>query len=142
MTHEVRIEASPHEVWEVLVDLDSYEKWNPFFVEAAGKLEVGETIVLTMAPVGKDPQSFAPKVLVIDRDKELVWRGRLGVPGLFDGRHTFTIQRVDETTVLFRQYEHFSGLLVPFVGLAPYKKGWERMDQALEKRVEGRRSRL
>jgi len=136
MQHEVRIEAAPNEVWEVLTDLDDYEKWNPFFVKAAGRLEVGEKLHITMQPVGKKAQSMKPKVLVVKEGQELVWRGRLGIPGLFDGRHTFTIERIDGDTVLFRQYEKFSGILVPFAGLGPYRKGWERMDAALEKRVE------
>jgi hypothetical protein len=139
MTHEVRIEASPAEVWEVLVGLESYAEWNPFFVKAVGKLEAGETLEITMAPVGKAQQAFSPHVLSIKQEEELVWRGRLGVPGLFDGRHTFTIERIDDKTVLFRQYERFSGLLVPFAGLGPYRKGWELMDRALEQRVESGR---
>jgi len=136
MQHEVRVEAQPSDVWQVLSELDEYEKWNPFFVKAAGELAVGEKLHITMQPVGKKKQSMKPKVLVVSKDQELVWRGRLGIPGLFDGRHTFTIERIDENTVLFRQHEKFSGLLVPFAGLGPYRKGWERMDAALEKRVE------
>jgi hypothetical protein len=137
MQHEVRIQAQPDEVWDVLADLEGYQEWNPFFVKAAGELKVGEKLVITMQPVGKKPQGMKPKVLAVKPGEELVWRGRLGIPWLFDGRHTFTIERIDEQTVLFRQYEKFSGLLVPFVGLGPYRKGWERMDAALEKRVEG-----
>jgi len=137
MQHEVRIQAQPAEVWEVLADLEAYEEWNPFFVKAVGELKVGEKLQITMQPVGKKTQSMKPKVLVVKEGKELVWRGRLGIPWLFDGRHTFTIERIDEHTVLFRQHERFSGLLVPFAGLGPYRQGWERMDAALEKRVEG-----
>ena len=68
MTHEVRIEASPREVWAVLCDLDAYDEWNPFFVEAAGKLEVGEEVRLIMAPVGKDapPARLAMASAVVD----------------------------------------------------------------------------
>lgn len=138
MQHEVRIRAQPAEVWAVVADIEKYEEWNPFFIKAVGELRVDEKLEVTMQPVGKGKQTFKPRVLVVDEGKQLVWRGRLGIPGLFDGRHTFTIQRIDEETVLFKQHEKFSGLLVPFAGLGPYEKGWELMDQALQKRVERR----
>jgi len=136
MTHEVRIRATPEQVWSVLVDFAAYPEWNPFFVEVAGQLAVGEKLEIRMVPVGKKAQSFAPRVLEVEPDEELVWRGRVGVPWLFDGRHSFTIERVDQDTVVFRQHERFAGLFVPFVGLGPYRAGWERMDRALVERVE------
>ncbi len=136
MQHEVRIAGQPEDVWNVVADLGTYEEWNPFFVKAAGELRVGEKLQVTMQPVGKKTQSFTPKVLALDEQKQIVWRGRLGIPGLFDGRHTFTIRRIDEKTVLFTQHEKFSGVLVPIARLGPYKQGWERMDHALRQRVE------
>ncbi|KAG0228847.1 hypothetical protein BGX31_006435 [Mortierella sp. GBA43] len=34
----ITIPAPPHEVWKVLVDLESYKEWNPMFVQASGAI--------------------------------------------------------------------------------------------------------
>lgn len=136
MRSEVTINAPAAQVWDVLTDVDAYPEWNPFFVKAKGKLQVGSALDLTMQPVGKSAQSFSPKVLEVEHQRKLVWRGRLGVPGLFDGTHYFLIERVSDTSVKFRQEENFSGILVPFVGFDPYRQGWEKMNAALKRRAE------
>src|SRR6187551_1601000 len=89
---EVVILAPPDRVWKVLTYLDAYPEWNPFFVNAEGELVVGDSLELTMQPVGKDQQSFSPKLLVLELGQKLVWRGRLWIPWLFDGTHTFSIE--------------------------------------------------
>jgi hypothetical protein len=59
---------------------------------------------------------FRPKVKVSSK-YELVWLGRLGIPGLFDGKHRFFLEEVDENTTRLIQSERFSGILAPFVFL-------------------------
>jgi len=136
MRHQVTIRATPERVWEVLTDVKAYPEWNPFFVKVDGELAVGNSPEVTMQPVGKDAQSFSPKVLKIEPGRCLVWRGRLLMPGLFDGKHSFLIERIDEHSVRFTQHEDFSGIFVPFVGFEPYRQGWARMNAALKRRAE------
>lgn len=133
---EVVIHAPPERVWSVLTDLAAYPEWNPFFVNAEGELVVGESLELTMQPVGKDQQSFSPKLLVFELGRKLVWRGRLWIPWLFDGTHTFSIERIDAQRVRFTQHEDFAGMFVPFAGFEPYHEGWELMNAALKRRAE------
>jgi hypothetical protein len=134
----IDIQAPSERVWSIVADVEHYHCWNPFFVRAAGALREGESLRLTMQPVGKDAQSFAPKVLEVTSGRRFVWRGRLFMPGLFDGKHVFTIERLDPSRTRFTQEESFSGVLVPFAGLGPYREGWERMNHALKARAEGR----
>lgn len=133
--------APPERVWSVLTDLESYPEWNPFFVNADGKLRVGESLEVTMQPVGKDQQSFSPEVLMLEPGRKLVWQGRLGIPWLFDGTHTFSIERIGAHTVRFTQHEDFAGAFVPFVSFEPYHQGWERMNAALKRRAEAQPAR-
>lgn len=133
---QVVIHAPPERVWSVLTELEAYPEWNPFFVSAEGALVVGESLAVTMQPVGKGQQSFSPELLVLEPGRRLVWRGRLWFPGLFDGTHSFTIERVDAHSVRFTQYEDFSGVFVPFVDFEPYHRGWESMNASLKRRAE------
>jgi hypothetical protein len=136
MRTEVVIRAQPEGVWRILTDLDRYGDWNPFFVRAQGKLAPGEVLHLVMHPVGKDEKAFAPTVLEVEPGKHLAWRGRLGIPMLFDGEHRLRVEVVDAERVRFVQEERFSGVLVPFVGFEPYRLGWERMNDAIKRRAE------
>ena len=140
MQSQVVIHAPAERVWQVLTDLDAYPEWNPFFVNAEGELVVGESLKLTMQPVGKDQQSFSPELLALAPHKKLVWRGRLWIPWLFDGTHTFSIERIDARSVRFIQHEDFAGMFVPFVGFEPYHQGWELMNAALKRRAEGQKA--
>jgi hypothetical protein len=136
MHASVEINAPAADVWAVVADVEHYHCWNPFFVRAAGALEPGSTLELTMQPVGKSAQSFAPAVLEVAKGRRVVWRGRLVMPGLFDGRHTLVVEPLGAKRSRFTQDESFSGLFVPFAGFDPYRAGWARMNAALKARAE------
>jgi hypothetical protein len=139
LSTSVVINAPPERVWAVAADLAQYPCWNPFFTSARGKLASGEALDVTMQPVGASAKSFAPVVTEVRPGEGFSWRGRLVMPGLFDGTHHFVIERIDGERSRFTQVEDFSGILVPFVGFTPYKAGWERMNRALKARVETNR---
>lgn len=111
-------------------------EWNPFFTEAVGQPVKDATLEVSMQPVGKGPQSFSPKVLEVTPNRRLVWRGRLIMPGVFDGTHYFTIEPRCDGSVRFVQVEEFGGMLVPFASFGPYRQGWIKMNEALKRRAE------
>jgi hypothetical protein len=141
MTSTIEINAPKSDVWQVLSDVESYHEWNPFFTQVEGQLVESQKLNVVAQAVGKKSQKFSPRLLEVQQNDHITWRGRLGVPGLFDGRHTFTLEETGSGTCRFRQHEDFKGLLVPFVGLSPYRAGWEKMNAALKARAEGLRSR-
>lgn len=137
---EVEIEASPEQVWEVLVDLDEYEAWNPFIVEGAGKIDEGENLRLRMSPSGGKTMSFSPVVTVADPSVRFEWLGHVAVPGLFDGRHRFELSANRGTTTLVHS-EEFTGVLAPILMKVLDEKtrnGFEAMNTAMKERVEAR----
>jgi hypothetical protein len=109
----VDIDAPPSRVWSVLVDLGAYPEWNPFIVEASGTVAAGERLSLRMALPGRQPMSITPRLLVVEPERELRWKGRLVVPGLFDGEHVFALTPLDGGRTRLDHSERFGGLLLP-----------------------------
>jgi hypothetical protein len=137
----IDIMAPPERVWSILTDFPAYPSWNPFIVSAYGKAAAGAWLEIHIQPPGKRALMFRPTVLVAEPDRELRWRGRLLVPGLFDGEHFFRIE--DRSgTVHFIQGETFSGLLVGLVRgtLNATRTGLEAMNAALKERAERSRA--
>ncbi len=136
---KIDIAAPPERVWEVLTDFAAYGEWNPFLTDITGKPKKGAGLVVEMAgPTGR-PVIFRPTVLTADPGKELRWRGGLFLPRLFDGEHVFLLEETDTGTLLVH-CECFRGIFVPLLwrGLSGnIKSGFEAMNEALKKRVEG-----
>jgi hypothetical protein len=134
----VEIDAPPARVWEVLVDLPAYPQWNPFIVEARGTVAAGETLSLRMALPGWDPMTIEPRLLVADPARELRWKGRLVIPGLFDGEHAFTLTPLEGGRTRLDHTEAFGGLLLPIARGLIYEKtvqSFRALDAALAERA-------
>jgi hypothetical protein len=141
---EIDIQASPDRVWEVLTDFAAYPDWNPFITQARGTARVGERLTNRMQPVGGRGVTFRPTVLQADPGRRLRWLGRLVAPGIFDGEHTFTIERLGEGRVRLVQEEQFRGLLVPLMARSLDRRtlpGFQLMNRALKRRAERPRPR-
>jgi hypothetical protein len=134
----IDIAAPPADVWEVLTDFAGYARWNPFIVDAGGQARPGRALFITIKPPGWRQMSLRPTVLVADPARALRWRGKLLVPGLFDGEHYFKLEAAGEGCH-FVHGEQFSGLLVGLMGerfFASVRSGFEAMNEALKARVE------
>jgi hypothetical protein len=136
---EITVNAPAKAVWEALTDLDEYANWNPFVIEAEGKVAVGSRLAVRIQPPGKKATKFRPTVTVADEGKKFEWLGHLGVRGLFDGRHQYLLEETADGGTRFVQREEFTGVLVPLVMRmlgANSRAGFEAMNQALKDRVE------
>jgi hypothetical protein len=139
----VDIDAAPERVWQVLVDFGSYPEWNPFITRAGGAAEVGQRLTLDMQPVGGRRMTLHPTVLESTPGRRLRWAGRVGLPGVFDAEHRFTLSDRAGGGVRVVQEERFTGLLVPL--LARFLRrhtlpAFSAMDEALKRRAEGARA--
>lgn len=134
----IAIAASPAAVWAALTDLERYPTWNPFITSATGDLREGGRLRVRIAPPGGRPMTFMPRVTVVEPERRLEWLGRLGVPGLLDGRHSFTLEELPESTTHLTQEEAFSGALVSLLGgsLQRTEAGFVAMNEALRDLVE------
>jgi hypothetical protein len=141
--HEVRTEidiaAAPAQVWRVLTDFPAHTEWNPFVRSIQGLAQKDQSLTVSIQPAGGKSMTFKPTVLVADADRELRWRGRLLMPGIFDGEHYFQIKPNGQGGTTFVHGEKFSGLLIPFAKASlegGTRAGFVAMNEALKVRAE------
>src|SRR5262249_31565776 len=138
----IDIAAPAHTVWRILTDFAAYPDWNPFIRRLSGELAVGGRLEVTLQPPGRRPMSFRPVVQLLEPERELRWRGRVLLPGLFDGEHAFVIHPRGGGCRLHHE-ETFNGLLVPLFTkmLADTEQGFLAFNVALQRRGGGRGGR-
>ena len=139
LTTRIDIRARASRVWDILMDFGAYPSWNPFIRKITGAPKAGSRLVVVMEPPGGKPMRFRPRVLVVRPGREFAWKGRLFVPGIFDGEHHFIIEPTGKNAVHFVQRERFSGILVPFLWKAldtKTRKGFVAMNRALKSRAQ------
>jgi hypothetical protein len=139
LVSSIDIEAPAAMVWEILIDFAAFPTWNPFIVEAQGRVQVGERVSLRMQPVIGSAMTLHPRVVELVEGRRLRWLGRLGLPGLFDADHLFIVEPSAVAESRFIQRERFTGALVPFVrrsldrGTLP---AFQAMNAAIKDRAE------
>ena len=136
---EIEINASAERVWQILTDFAAFPMWNPFIREISGELKIGGNLDVYLQPSGQRGMRFHPVILVAEPPRELRWLGRLwGIPKLFDGEHSLTIEPLDANRVRFVQREVFNGLLVSLLGrtLSGAGRSFAEMNEALKELAE------
>jgi hypothetical protein len=136
---EIGIDAGRERVWQVLVDLPAYQEWNPFIVEASGRVQAGDRLALRMRNVGGRVMTLRPVVTEAREGELLRWAGRLWIPGLLDVQHSFVLTDREPTGTRLVQQEHFSGLLLPLVARTldrGTRPAFVAMNEALKRRAE------
>jgi hypothetical protein len=133
--HAVDTQAPAATVWQILTDTDRYQDWNAFMPRLSGRLAPGERLTLTVRP-GTRTMTFRPTVLAVEDGTLIRWRGRLGVPGLFDGEHELRLEPSHDGSTRLIQRESFTGLLVPMMPrvLDDTATGFAAMNTALRDR--------
>jgi hypothetical protein len=138
LTSEIVIAAASEVIWDVLVDFGSYGNWNPVEIQADGEAVVGGVLEHTAQLPGRKPMTFKAKIIEATPARALAWKGRIVIPGLFDVTHHFEIEPLADGHSRLRQFEHFSGVLVPFMRgvLRDTQAAFELANQAIKQRAE------
>lgn len=113
-------------------------------IEADGVLSVGSRLTLRFQPGGRRGRTFKPSLTVVEPDRELRWRGKPGVRGLFESEHCFLLEPGGAGKTSLVHDMIFWGLLVPLAGRAlesRTRKPFEEMNEALKSRAESADSR-
>jgi hypothetical protein len=137
VTTTIDLDASTETVWAVLTGTEQYREWNPFIRQLDGELKAGSRLTVRIQLPGGKPMTFRPTVTEVQPARRLAWLGRFGLPGLFDGAHSFTLQQLEPGHTRLTQSESFSGVLVAFSRrvLRNTEAGFHIMNAALKKRL-------
>ena len=107
----VHIDATPHEVWQVLVDLDRYPEWNRYATSAVGELRVGGEVEI-MVPRGAAKRGpVNNRVTELVPDERLCWRSLSWYRFLAYGIRCRHLEPQLDGTTVFREVESMHGAL-------------------------------
>ncbi|MFV0321878.1 MAG: SRPBCC family protein [Alphaproteobacteria bacterium] len=136
---EIIINQPMDKVWEILTDFDSYPKWNPFIVSCEGQLKKGEKFSVSIKPEGQKPMGMKPVIIHLTQGESFIWHGKMFFPCVFEGKHSFALEKISDNQTRFIQSEKFSGIfatpILKMVGKSTVK-GFEAMNQALKQQCE------
>lgn len=133
---EIIINAPADKVWEELTDFNSYPEWNPFIRKVTGEIKKGNQIEVTFQTGEEKPMVFTPDIIQLEKNKLLQWEGKLFLPGIFTGRHTFELTSIEANKTKLIQKDDFYGVIVPFFNFESTVHGFESMNKAFKERVE------
>jgi hypothetical protein len=107
-----RIDASPQEVWAVLVDGAAWPEWDSGVLRVDGDIAPGATVtVVSSASPGR---GFGVRITGFEPARSMTWTG--GMPlGLFRGVRTYTLEPASGGTA-FRMREEYTGPLAGLIG--------------------------
>jgi hypothetical protein len=136
ITTEIIINSPVDKVWEEFTDFSKYPDWNPFIKKIAGDFKTGSRIEVEFHTQGHKPMVFTPDILVMQKNSIFQWEGKLLMPGIFTGRHTFQLVEIEKNKTKLIQKEDFNGILVPFFSFDSTLDGFQSMNKALKERIE------
>ncbi|MHA2503012.1 MAG: SRPBCC family protein [Candidatus Kariarchaeaceae archaeon] len=133
----IEINASPEDVWNVLMDTDQYHQWNPFILRLEGEKSLGEKLEVELKN-GEGTMKFTPKVIEMQEKEHFAWKGIMFLPRLFDGSHHFELAKTESGTRL-THWEEFKGIFVwPIMKMIgkQTENNFIAMNEALKEHVE------
>ena len=108
---EVIIDASVSAVWDVLVDFESYPRWNPFTLEVKTSLVVGEPVDMRvrMAKLGISLQQ-RETIRAVVPEARIVW-GTSKMGGVISGEREQTLEALGDGKTRYRTTDVIEGPL-------------------------------
>jgi uncharacterized protein YndB with AHSA1/START domain len=131
------IDATPEEVWAVLIDAASWPRWDSGVEQVQGEVSLGEKITIRSAVA--PGRAFPVKVTALEPSESLELTG--GMPlGLFRGIRTYRL-RPDGANTQFTMREEYGGPLRGLIirSIPDLQPSFEQFAQGLKRRVESRR---
>jgi hypothetical protein len=133
------IDSTPEKVWGILTKFEEYELWNPFMTKVIGSATLDSKIEVNIKTISGKKRTYYPIITRCETNKELRWKGKSFLPGVFDGERIFILENSNDDKILFFHKEIFSGLGVRLVGNKldeSLRESFVTMNEALKVRAE------
>jgi hypothetical protein len=136
MESEVTVDAPVDVVWQVVTDLEGYERWNPLVTRAAGDLRVGGELDLRLELPDGETDEITPEVVILRPDRKLRWQSHRVLPGVADREYEVILEPLDGGRVLVFQQMRIEGILAPLTDSGEEQAALDAMASALVEQVE------
>jgi hypothetical protein len=135
----IDIDAPMGRVWQIVTDLKSYPKWNPWITRADGESSVGSKVAVTIKAPGRKDTNFVSEVLKVQPNQEIHMSGAV-IKGMLRSDHLFKFEAMGEGKTRVFQSVEFTGAMSPMIGglVRDQQKGLELMNEALKIRCEAK----
>lgn len=133
------IDSSIKKVWGILTKFEEYELWNPFMTKVIGNATLDSKIEVNIKTISGKKRTYYPIITRCETNRELRWKGKSFLPGVFDGERIFILENSNDNKILFSHKEIFSGLGVRLVGNKldeSLRESFVSMNEALKVRAE------
>lgn len=137
---DIIINASKENVWQVLQDTHTYNKWAAFLTDIQGELINGNKITakFQLNPT-KEKYNTIEHTIQVNEGTSFFWAEK-GPIGICDNHH-FIIEAIDKNTSRFIQSDELTKGATILLGAylaKTYAKGYKTFNQALKTEVERR----
>lgn len=136
---DIIVNSNPDKIWGILTNFKEYELWNPFMTKVEGNAILGSRIEVNIKTLSGKKRTYFPIITKCEINRELRWKGKSFLPGIFDGERIFVIEKSNDNRVSFLHKEVFKGLGVKLVGNKldqDLRESFVRMNKALKARAE------
>lgn len=129
---EIIIPSQPENVWQVLVDIQSYHEWNPAITLVEGTLAEGNSVTYRFQETKEKAANINSTVVTIKPNLHLNHKG--GIWGVITFDQHYRLEPHESGTKL-TIHEDYTGVYVNFWDHLHTQKQYQNMANALKQRV-------
>ena len=133
--HEITINASPEEVWSVLINTGEYDQWNPVMKLLEGEVKEGHQVKYRFTQDADNTYDIPSKVKNVIPHALLNQGG--GIPLVLTFDHRYILEPSGNGTKL-TIHEDYRGMGVNFWNPQAVEVAYGRLNVALKVRVESK----
>ena len=129
----ISINATPNQVWEVIINTSQYSEWNSVMNLLEGNIKERSLVKYRFTQENEKTYNISSKVKKIIPSSLLHQGG--GPFGIITFDHKYILEEKEGKTVL-TIHEDYHGVFVPFWNPEPVQKSYDRLNKDIKSRVE------